>query len=86
MPAMARNLLKLAAISCGLWFFFSVLTPRMVSVCPNWQRYGAVQEENGLDSGALYYSDVPVTLASEEHVRQAVREGMAERQRSSAQR
>lgn len=86
MPSFFCNLLKLACWALGLWFFFSVLTPHMVALSPAWQRYGEVQEEHGLHSGAIYYSDVPVTLQAEEHVRQAVRAGMEERRLAATKR
>lgn len=79
-----RNLFILAIWAVGLWFFFAVLTPRLVGLSPAWQRYDAAQEHYGLDSGALYYSDVPVTQAAEENTRSAVRAGMAERRRKAA--
>lgn len=67
---------KLGCWIAGLWFFFAVLTPLVYDRFPAWQRYYQVQEENDLHSGALYYCDVPVTLESELHVREAVRAGM----------
>lgn len=78
-----RNWLTLLAWSVGLWFFFAVLTPRLVALFPAWQRYYAVQEQYNLDSGALYYTNVPVTLKAEETMRAAVREGMEERRRAA---
>lgn len=63
----------------GLWFFFAVLTPVMEDHIPAWKRYNEIQEEQGLDSGALYYSNVPQTQEAEERTRAAVAAGMAER-------
>ena len=79
---MRSILLKWAALGgccLGLWWFFAIFTPWIVSLSPTWQRYDAVQEQYGIVSGAVYYSDVPVTIAAEEHTRQAVQEGMRER-------
>lgn len=76
---MSRKVLKLALWSLGLWIFFAVLTPRMLALSTAWQRYDMVQEENSLDSGALYYTNVPVTGEAVEAVGKAVREGMRER-------
>ena len=76
------RLVKLGSWILGLWFFFAVVTPRLVALSPAWQHYDAVQEEFGLNSGDFYYSNVPVTQSSEEHVRWAVREGMLERQQA----
>ena len=81
MPKSLKNFCKLLAWGGGLWLFFAIITPRLLALSPAWQHYDAVQEKYGLDSGALYYSDVPVTLASEEATRAAVRAGMAERRR-----
>ena len=37
-----------------------------MALSPAWQHYDRVQEENGLDSGALYYTNVPVVQSAEE--------------------
>ncbi len=86
MSSQALNALKLLAWVLGLWFFFAILTPRLVALSPAWQKYDAAQEQYGLDSGALYYSNVPITQEAEEGMRRAVREGMEQRfsQRSNA--
>lgn len=71
-----RKLLRLGCWVAVLWLFFAVATPWLFERSPAWQRYDQVQEEHDIHSGAIYYSDVPVTLESELHVREAVREGM----------
>lgn len=72
-----RNVIVLAVWSLGLWFFFAILTPILEDHIPAWKRYNQIQEEQGLDSGALYYSNVPQTQEAEEATRRAVSEGMA---------
>ncbi len=79
MSPVVRNLLKMGGWAVALWFFFAVLTPRLVALSPAWQRYHATQEQYDLDSGALYYFNVPATQQAEEAVRRAVREGMQQR-------
>lgn len=79
MPPAVRNLLKMGSWALALWLFFAVLTPRLVALSPAWQHYDAVQEQYGLDSGALYYSDVPVTQEAADAVGRAVCAGMQER-------
>ena len=64
--------IKLVLICAGLWFFFAILTPVMEAHIPAWQKYNRVQEEQGLDSGALYYSNVPQSFDSEIGTREAV--------------
>ena len=70
---------KLILWGAGLWVFFAVITPRLVALSPAWQHYDRVQEENGLDRGALYYTNVPVVQSAEEAMKHAVKAGMAER-------
>ena len=70
---------KLVLWGVGLWVFFAVITPRLVALSPAWHHYDRVQEENGLDSGALYYTNVPVVQSAEEAMKHAVKAGMAER-------
>ncbi|WP_298032150.1 hypothetical protein [uncultured Desulfovibrio sp.] len=79
MSPVVRNLLKMGGLAVALWFFFAILTPRLVTLSSAWQRYDAAQEQYGLDSGALYYSNVPATQEAEDAVRRAVREGMRQR-------
>jgi len=66
----------------GLWFFFAVFTPFLEDKIPAWKRYNQIQEEQNLDSGALYYTNVPQTQEAEEVTRRAVKEGMAERRKA----
>lgn len=77
-----RNLVLLAAWAVGLWFFFAILTPIMEEHIPAWKRYNQIQEEQNLDSGAIYYTNVPQTQEAEEAARRAVKEGMAERRKT----
>lgn len=86
MPSALKSVLKLGGWALGLWIFFAALTPRLVALSPAWQKYDAVQEQYGLDSGAMYYTNVPVSLESEEAVRRAVRAGMEERRMQAAAR
>lgn len=66
----------------GIWFFIFVFSPFIQSFFPAWQRFNEISEEKGLDPGALYYTNVPVTQESEAHTRQAIREAMEERRRA----
>lgn len=79
---MLKKCLVLLCICVGLWFFFSVITPFMEDRIPAWKRYNRIQEEQGLDSGALYYSNVPQTQEAEEAMRRAIKETMEERRKA----
>ena len=79
MTPVTRTVFRLCCWIGGLLLFFCVIGPWLFSLSPAWQRYDAVQEEHNIHSGAIYYSDVPVTQESEEATRKAVREGMANR-------
>lgn len=81
MSSHLKGLLWLAVWAAGLWFFFAIFTPVLENQIPAWKRYNQIQEEQGLDSGALYYSNVPQTQEAEERTRAAVSEGMAERRK-----
>ncbi len=76
-----RSLLLMAMWGVGLWFFFAIFTPFLEGHIPAWKRYNQIQEEQNLDSGALYYTNVPQTQEAEEATRRAVKEGMAERRK-----
>lgn len=76
--------LRLTGYALALWVFFGFVGPRLVSMIPAWQRYCDVQEAQGLDSGALYYTDVPVSLECERANLAAVEAAMS-RRRAAAQ-
>lgn len=82
MPKPLRGLLLLALWGVGLWFFFAIFTPVLENHVPAWKRYNEIQEEKGLDSGALYYTNVPQTQEAEEQTRAAVKAGMLERRKA----
>lgn len=82
---MGRGILKLLCWIAGLWFFFAILTPVLEDHIPAWKRFNKIQEEQGLDSGALYYSNVPQTQDAEEAMREAVRKGMEARRKARIQ-
>ena len=74
------NWFKFIAISLGLFVFFNYISPFLFSLSQSWQRFINVQDEIGVPSGALYYTDVAVTQDAEAHIREAVEKGMSERQ------
>lgn len=74
-----KGLFWLAVWAVGLWFFFAIFTPVLENQIPAWKRYNQIQEEQNLDSGALYYTNVPQTQEAAERTRAAVKAGMAER-------
>lgn len=79
-----HSIILLSAWAVGLWLFFAILTPALENHIPAWKRYNQIQEEQGLDSGALYYSNVPQTQEAEEATRAAVKAGMTERRERRA--
>lgn len=82
---MALKLFKLFGIFFILWFFFGVFTPYIEPKISAWHRYNQIQEEQNLDSGALYYSNVPQTQEAEMNMRRAIKEAMqARREKKSS--
>lgn len=76
---MGKKIIKLILIIGGLFLFFVFIGPTISENIPAWKEYNRIQEEQGLDSGALYYSNVPQTQESEDRTRNAVKEGMEKR-------
>lgn len=74
-----KGLVLLMLWGIGFWVFFAILTPFLENHIPAWKRLNTIQAEQGIDSGALYYSNVPQTQEAEERTRAAVAEGMAQR-------
>lgn len=79
-----RGFVQLFLWGIGLWIFFGVITPRLVSLSDNWQHYNQTQERLGLDSGSLYYTNVPVSLESERANRAAVERALEGRRKGLA--
>lgn len=75
MPAILKKIFNLIIACLILWIFFAYIGPFFEARIPAWHRYNQIQEEQNLDSGALYYSNVPQTQEAEEKMRQAVKEG-----------
>lgn len=49
-----------------------------IQIIPAFNEYSQVVDRTGFHPGALYYSDVPITMEAEKFVRSAVKEGMVE--------
>ena len=79
MGSISRPIFRFCCWIGGLSLFFGVIGPWLFSLFPAWQRFDAVQEEYGIHSGAIFYSDVPVTQEAAANLQNAVREGMAVR-------
>lgn len=76
MPSFSGKLLKLLSIFAAIWIVLAFILPALLEHVPAWRTYVSGLEEHNIESGALYYSDVPVTPAAEEHLREAVKAGM----------
>ena len=63
---------KLITYSLVLYLFFAHFTPFIVQFFPRWQAYVDTANEHGIEPGALYYTDVPVSLDAEQANRRAV--------------
>lgn len=86
MSKLSKGLLLLGAWGVGLWFFFAIFTPLLEDHIPAWKKYNRIQKEQNLDSGALYYSNVPQTQEAEDAMRKAVNEGMEVRRKAKQER
>ena len=76
--------LRLAGYALALWGFFGFVGPKVISMIPAWRQYCEVQDAYGLDSGAIFYTDVPVSQEAELANRAAVEAAMS-RRRAAAQ-
>lgn len=82
MGKILANMLKICLWGLGLWFFFAIFTPFLEDRIPAWKRFNQIQEEQNLDSGALYYTNVPQVQEAEENTRRAMHESMLERRKA----
>lgn len=80
-----RSWLRLAGYALVLWGFFGFVGPKVISMIPAWRQYCEVQDAYGLNSGAIFYTDVPVSQEAERASRAAVEAAMSLR-RAAAQR
>lgn len=76
--------LRLAGYALALWGFFGFVGPWIISAIPAWRQYCEVQDAHGLNSGAIFYTDVPVSQEAELANRAAVEAAMS-RRRAAAQ-
>lgn len=64
--------LKLIASFVFIYVFFVYLTPLFTQYFPNWTHFAKTADENNIEPGAIYYTNVPVTSDSEHANRAAV--------------
>lgn len=64
--------LKLIASFAFLYVFFVYITPLFTHYFPNWTHFAKTADENNIEPGAIYYTNVPVTSDSEHANREAV--------------
>lgn len=74
-----NNIIKICLLGLGVWFFCAIITPFLEDHIPALKQYNKIQDEQNLDSGALYYTNVPQVQEAEENTRRATREAMRER-------
>ena len=71
-PALHIRLFRLA-IGVAVLILVVFLARYPIKMIPAFNTYSEAVDKNGLHPGALYYSDVPVTLDSERYTRSAVK-------------
>ncbi len=78
------KVLKLCAYSLALYVFFAFIGPQIISLSPTWQALNNALEENNVEGGALFYTEIPFIEEAEQAVRDGVEKGMALRKEGLA--
>lgn len=71
--------LRLVVYSALSWFVLGIAIPWVYDVVPVMRYSRDQQQKYGIEAGAIYYTDVPVTLDAEMASRKAVQEAIARR-------
>ena len=76
-----RKLAWLKLIGCSLtaWFFFCEFLPWVYDVVPPLRHSRDQQIKYDISAGAIYYTDVPISLESEMASREAVQKAIQKR-------
>lgn len=67
---------KLVVLSVATWLFFGEFLPWVYDVVPPLRHSRDQQAKYDISAGAIYYTDVPVTLDSEMASREAVQKAI----------
>jgi hypothetical protein len=68
-----QGLGRFFVIDAALLLFFGVISPFLVSISPDLQLYGELQDLYEIHSGAFYYTDLKTQQEAQDAVRYAVR-------------
>ena len=71
--------IKLVVYSVCIWLVAGVLLPWVYDVVPALRYSRDVQQKYNIEAGAIYYTDVPISLESEMASREAVQRAIARR-------
>ncbi len=74
--------LRLIFGGAAVWLVLGIFIPWVYSTVPALRHSCEEQDRYDIEAGAIYYSDVPVTMDSEMACRNAVQEALAKRARS----
>ncbi len=76
-----KKVAKLCTYSFMLYLFFAYVGPQLISFFPTWQALNNALEENNVEGGALFYTEIPFIEEAEQNVRNGVEKGMALREK-----
>jgi len=78
----ASSWIKLIAYSAATWLLLFEFLPWMFGCLPGFKHSREQQEKYDIHAGAMYYTDVPVSLESEMLNREAVQRALEKRKSS----
>lgn len=70
---------KLVVYSAATWFVLGIFLPWVYDVVPPLRHSRDQQYKYDISAGAIYYTDVPISLESEMQSREAVQKAMERR-------
>ncbi len=74
--------IRFVAYSLAVWLVFGEFLPWLYDVVPPLRYSRELQKKYDISAGALYYTDVPISLESEMAMREAVERALAARKAS----
>ena len=75
----ALKWVKLVVYSAATWFVLGIFLPWVYDVVPPLRHSRDQQYKYDISAGAIYYTDVPISLDSEMQSREAVQKAMEQR-------
>lgn len=69
----AKGFIKLGLAVLGLWFFVFYAGPAIINTVPGWKQLADAADRNDINTGAIFYTDIPLSHEAELYINSSLR-------------